>query len=233
VAAPAAAHGPARWLLHFRRRPDRDEPAGTRRWRRGQLDHRVVLAQCRRRLRKSALPVCGGPGAYQHWSRPGLALHARSAGVGDSCQAGGRSLRPGFASCHLRAIRGGLWRCLAVTHGHWGHVDLRPLLYRSGTTRMVRMGSPVRFRRGAPHQTSSSGRVQHPAPSMPGGLRSAVCQRFASRSLTVVVRARFEATVLSGLRSCRLRGCALWATVLCLPLGHRESERTLCTALLG
>jgi hypothetical protein len=45
-------------------------------------------------------------------------------------------------ACHLRAIRGGLWRCLAVTHGYSGHFDLRSLLYRSGTTRMVRMGSP-------------------------------------------------------------------------------------------
>jgi hypothetical protein len=33
---------------------------------------------------------------------------------------------------------------------------------------MVRMGSPVRFRRGAPPQTSSSGRVQHPASCLPG-----------------------------------------------------------------
>ena len=32
-------------------------------------------------------------------------------------------------ACHLRAIRGGLWRCLAVTHGYSGHFDLRSLLY--------------------------------------------------------------------------------------------------------
>ena len=34
--------------------------------------------------------------------------------------------------CQLRAIRGGLWRRLTVTHGHSRHVDLRPLLYRKG-----------------------------------------------------------------------------------------------------
>jgi hypothetical protein len=44
---------------------------------------------------------------------------------------------------------------------------------------MVRMGSPVRFRRGAPPQTSSSGRVQHPACPMLGEPRTAICQRFA------------------------------------------------------
>jgi hypothetical protein len=43
--------------------------------------------------------------------------------------------------CHLRAMQGGHWRRLTVTHGHSGHVDLRPRLYRSRTTRMVRMGS--------------------------------------------------------------------------------------------
>jgi hypothetical protein len=43
--------------------------------------------------------------------------------------------------CHLRAIPGGLWRLLAVTHGHSVHFDLYCSLYRSGTTRMVRMGS--------------------------------------------------------------------------------------------
>jgi hypothetical protein len=31
-------------------------------------------------------------------------------------------------ACQLRAIRGGHWRRLTVTHGHSGHVDLRPLL---------------------------------------------------------------------------------------------------------
>jgi hypothetical protein len=75
---------------------------------------------------------------------------------------------------------------------------------------MVRMGSPVRFRRGAPHKTSSSGRVQHPACCMPGGLGAPVCQRFASRSPTVVVRTRSGATVLSGLRSGRLTLAARW-----------------------
>jgi hypothetical protein len=44
---------------------------------------------------------------------------------------------------------------------------------------MVRMGSPVRFRRGAPPQTSSPGRVQHPACRMPEEPRTAICQRFA------------------------------------------------------
>jgi hypothetical protein len=33
-------------------------------------------------------------------------------------------------ACHLRAIPGGLWRRLAVIHGHSGHADLRSLLYR-------------------------------------------------------------------------------------------------------
>jgi hypothetical protein len=67
----------------------------------------------------------------------------------------------GRASCV--PYGGGLWRRLTVTHGHSGHVDLRSRRYRSGTTRMVRMGSPVRFRRGAPPQTSSPGRIHHPA----------------------------------------------------------------------
>jgi hypothetical protein len=64
----------------------------------------------------------------------------------------------GPSSCHLRAIHGGCWRRLTVTHGHSGHFDLRPRLYRSRTTRMVRMGSPVRFRRGGstPRLTSVS-----------------------------------------------------------------------------
>jgi hypothetical protein len=33
-------------------------------------------------------------------------------------------------ACHLRAIRGGHWRRLAVTHGRSGHADLRRALYR-------------------------------------------------------------------------------------------------------
>jgi len=45
------------------------------------------------------------------------------------------------ASCHLRAIHGGHWRRLAVIHGYSGHADLRWLLYRRATARMVRMGS--------------------------------------------------------------------------------------------
>ena len=46
-------------------------------------------------------------------------------------------------------------RCTGRRQAHAGNdVDHPP---------MVRMGSPVRFRRGAPPQTSSSGRVQHPA----------------------------------------------------------------------
>jgi hypothetical protein len=41
------------------------------------------------------------------------------------------------SACHT----GGLWRRRAGTHGHSGHCDLRPLLYRRTTARMVRMGS--------------------------------------------------------------------------------------------
>ena len=33
-------------------------------------------------------------------------------------------------ACYLRAIQGGRWWRLTVTHGHSGHSDLRPLLYR-------------------------------------------------------------------------------------------------------
>ena len=86
------------------------------------------------------------------------------------------------AACHTG-------RALAAPDGNsWSLGSLSPALlpYRSGTTRMVRMGSPVRFRRGAPPQTSSSGRIQSPACCMTGGLQIAVCQRFASRSLSVV-----------------------------------------------
>jgi hypothetical protein len=91
---------------------------------------------------------------------------------------------------------------------------------------MVRMGSPVRFRRGAPPQTSRPGRVQHPASSVPRGLRIAVCQRFASGSPTVVVRARSEATVLSDLRCCRLRWPCAVGTSSLLDLHIHENERT-------
>ena len=43
------------------------------------------------------------------------------------------------------------------------------------------MGSPVRFRRGAPPQTSSSGRVSRPASCVLGALPTAICQRFARK----------------------------------------------------
>jgi hypothetical protein len=60
---------------------------------------------------------------------------------------------------------------------------------------MVRTGSPVRFRRGAPHQTSSSGRVRCPACCMPRELRTAVCQKFARNA----VRSRQNTHVAPGL----------------------------------
>jgi hypothetical protein len=99
----------------------------------------------------------------QRWSPQRPAAHWLPTAFWDT-RLGGPSARGGVVTqwvrvdltslisgaCHLRAIRGGLWRRLAVIHGHSGHADLRPLLYRRGTTRMVRMGSPVRFRRGAP-----------------------------------------------------------------------------------
>jgi hypothetical protein len=39
-----------------------------------------------------------------------------------------------------------------VNHGHSRPLDLGTLYYRCAAARMVRMGSPVRFRRGAPHR---------------------------------------------------------------------------------
>jgi len=59
---------------------------------------------------------------------------------------------------------------------------------------MVRMGSPVRFRRGAPPQTSSSGRVNDPVYSMPGELRRGraeedVCLCMSVAALAVSLRA--------------------------------------------
>jgi hypothetical protein len=62
-----------------------------------------------------------------------------------ACRLGGGQRPSGLTggACQLRAIRGGLWRRLTVTHGHSGHLDLRSRLYRSRTTRMVRMGSSL------------------------------------------------------------------------------------------
>src|SRR5512132_1394896 len=54
-------------------------------------------------------------GAYRDFDG---ALGPVPATMRDQVQAG----RP---ACHLRAIRGGLWRFLTVTHGHSGHSDLR------------------------------------------------------------------------------------------------------------
>jgi hypothetical protein len=71
----------------------------------------------------------------QVWPR----LHVRSAQFDDGHQM--EAILPAeSALCHLRAIRGGLWRCLAVTHGHSGRFDLRRSSNRRGTTRMLRMG---------------------------------------------------------------------------------------------
>jgi hypothetical protein len=59
------------------------------------------------------------------WVHAGaVALEPRSATATTSGQ-----IQAGRPACHLRAIRGGLWRLLAVTHGHSGHFDLRRLLY--------------------------------------------------------------------------------------------------------
>jgi hypothetical protein len=56
--------------------------------------------------------------------------------------------------------------------------------------------------------------------------RNAICQRFASGSLTVVVWTRSGVTILSGLRSSPLR-CAQSAPVRCSLFDIDESERTL------
>jgi hypothetical protein len=53
---------------------------------------------------------------------------------------------------------------------------------------------------GGSTQTSSSGRVHYPACSMLEEPRNAICQRFASGSLIVVVWTRSGVTILSGLR---------------------------------
>jgi hypothetical protein len=58
-------------------------------------------------------------------------------------------------------------RSATVNHGHCCPFDLGALYYRCAATRMVRLGSPVRFRRGAPPQTSSSGRIRCPACRLP------------------------------------------------------------------
>ena len=58
-------------------------------------------------------------------------------------------------------------RFVTVSHGHSRSSDLQAPYYRCAATRMVRMGSAVRFRRGAPPQTSRPGRVHHPACCVP------------------------------------------------------------------
>jgi hypothetical protein len=139
-------------------------------------------------------------------------------------QAGAAAVLTGRAICVPFPAR--RLRFLTVNHGHSRSSDLQAPYYRYAATRIVRMGSPVRFRRGAPPQTSRPGRVQHPACSVPRGLRTAICQRFASGSPTVVVRTRSEATVLSDLRCCRLRWpCAVGTSSLLDPHIH-ENERT-------
>jgi len=114
--------------------------------------------------------------------RPGQPSPCRRVNDGSQEEAG--SARG--PSCHPRAMRTGHWRLLAVTHGHSRHSDLPSLLYRCATARMVRMVSPVRFRRGAPPQHRRSGRVLRPACCMPGTRRGADCQQLVSNSPLVL-----------------------------------------------
>jgi hypothetical protein len=69
----------------------------------------------------------------------GRALPRSSSGSRSSRTAAGRS----FLACHSRAIHTGLGRSLGVSHGQSRHSDLRSLLYRCATARMVRMVSSV------------------------------------------------------------------------------------------
>jgi hypothetical protein len=63
-------------------------------------------------------------------------------------QARGAVVLTGRAICvPFRARR---LRCTTVNHGHSRSPDLQAPYYRCTATRMVRMGSPVRFRRAAP-----------------------------------------------------------------------------------
>jgi hypothetical protein len=189
-----------------------------------------------------ALIRARGPRVYSDEGHPGTAARPASA-----CQRGSgrlgraspiaragtvaarpepRWFSPAVPSAPFPARR---LRFLTVNHGHLRSTDLQAPYYRCVATRMVRMGSPVRFRRGAPPQTSSPGRVLYPAPCMPGEFRAAVCQRFASRSPTVVVRALFESTFLSGLRSSRLEAARRGQPFSAPSWATDESERTrLC-----
>jgi hypothetical protein len=118
---------------------ERSRPA--RRDRRSQAVHRYNL---RRRssmgqgLNPSPrqLPRACGPCQRVRWAPwAGLTLHPRSA-------IAARRPRPGPpAACHPRAMRGGLGRFPTVSDGHSRLSYLRPLVYRWGRARMVRMGS--------------------------------------------------------------------------------------------
>jgi hypothetical protein len=86
------------------------------------------------------------PASYQeerHRGVRGADIQRPTAWV--ACRLGGGQRPPGLTggACQLRAIRSGLWRRLTVTHGHSGHFDCAHASVRSGTKRMVRMGSPL------------------------------------------------------------------------------------------
>jgi hypothetical protein len=110
--------------------------------------------------------------------RPGRASPITRAGA-TTARPEARSSSPAVPSaCHSEHDASGAPRS---NHGHSRSPDLQAPYYRCTATRMVRMWSPVRFRRGAPPQHRSSGRVQHPASCMPGTLPTAICQRFARK----------------------------------------------------
>ena len=70
-------------------------------------------------------------------------------------------------------------RFATVYHGHCCPFDLGALYYRCAATRMVRMGSPVRFRRGLhPKSAAQAGSNTRPVASPRAAGRR--CQRFAS-----------------------------------------------------
>jgi hypothetical protein len=101
--------------------------AGHRAWLRGEELTSSLPGGTRRTARRITL----GRARSHPASKPGSAVPV---GVPSACHTG---------------------RALAAPGGHSRSLGSRrpaPLLYRNGTTRMVRMGSPVRFRRGAPHR---------------------------------------------------------------------------------